>query len=782
MRILQLAFFWSLSTALVLVMQVATSHAQNQLQLEEVVVTASKRESSLQDVAVAVSAVTEQSLKDALLDNTQDLATLVPSLNLQKGGNPRSSSFNIRGIGTQSFSSGAEPSVSTVVDGVVMGRSGMAFMQMLDLKRVEVLRGPQGTLFGKNASGGVVHIISKDPSPEFEGELRTTIIEDDEYRFGFSISDSPTDTFGYRLTGTATDNNGFIKNIYNGRESETTEDRTLRAKLQWNPTDTLDIKWSSDTGKLDQDCCIAPVRSIDPWEGATTGQLQTQQEILLEILPVVPSDTANIVNLNTVGKVEVESSGHALEMNWDIGDYTLTSITALRQWEQTSFGDIDGRPTTGLVVQGGFSDQEQFTQEFRLTSPADGFMSYVAGLYYFDQDLIREFSRTLFPNVPALAGTAESQGVVNSLNYAAFGELTFNISDTVRFIAGLRYTYDELEYEFSRTQGGNFQPEIPLHSDDLSEDDVSGKLALQWDFSDDAMVYVSYAQGYKGPAYNITAGSTLANTVPIDPEISDAWELGLKSSWFDNRLRVNVALFRAEYEDFQAQNVEAVLVLDDNGNTQDADGNGVADTAFSFVLNNVGEVVTQGLEVDFSGLLTENLSITGGFAFIDAEIENYPGGPCSFTQEVRGVGFRGQTTCARPEDPTQPRQQDLSGGELPNSPDWKFTLGANYTIPLDDASFDIILKGSYRIQDDVQYGLQQEEQTIQESYDVLDFSLVFQDKDDRYTATAFVKNVLDEFYVTSIAGQNENIILNGYQHRVPKTANRTFGFEFRYKW
>ncbi len=185
-----------------------SASAQDGLVLEEVIVTARKREQSLQDVSVAVTALTTEAIADAQLYSAQDLVQLVPSLTFQEGSNPRQSSFNIRGIGTQSFSTGVEPSVSTMLDGVVMGRSGQAFMQLLDIERVEVLRGPQGTLFGKNASAGVVHIITKDPSPEFSGEVMVGAAEGDEYRGGATVAGPITDTLGFRLSGYASDIDG----------------------------------------------------------------------------------------------------------------------------------------------------------------------------------------------------------------------------------------------------------------------------------------------------------------------------------------------------------------------------------------------------------------------------------------------------------------------------------------------------------------------------------------------------------------------------------------------
>src|SRR6056297_395773 len=255
---------------------------QEKLALEEVIVTARKREQSLQDVSVAVTALTDNVIAEAQIYNSEDLVQLVPSLTYQQGSNPRQSSFNIRGIGTQSFSTGVEPSVSTMLDGVVMGRSGQAFMQLLDVERIEVLRGPQGTLFGKNASAGVLHIITKQPTEQFSGELMAGAAENDEYRLGATISGPITDSLGFRLSGSGSDVDGWIKNYYDGNDLNNARDYNIRGKLRWDVSDTVLVKWSSDYGELDCNCTVPTIRSLEPFDG-NDAQVQ---DILDEIAPV----------------------------------------------------------------------------------------------------------------------------------------------------------------------------------------------------------------------------------------------------------------------------------------------------------------------------------------------------------------------------------------------------------------------------------------------------------------------------------------------------------------
>ena len=310
--------------------------------LEELIVTARKREQNLQDVAVGVSLLQGDAMSEAQLRNAAELSTLLPTLNVQASSGPSTSSFNIRGIGTQAFSSAIEPSVSTMLDGVVMGNSGMAFVELVDIERVEVLRGPQGTLYGKNASGGVVHIITRDPTPELSGTLSATAIEDDEYRLDGTVSGPMTDTLGYRLTGSALNDDGFIKNRYDGEKLNSNDSYTLRGKLLWQPNEDLELLWSSDYSTTDCDCTALSVRSI---------MASPQQDALLqEQLPVVPSDDNQDVNNDYETFTDLTGSGHSLTLNWSLGDYRVTSISAFRDWDSQSIVDLDNRPSNPLAL------------------------------------------------------------------------------------------------------------------------------------------------------------------------------------------------------------------------------------------------------------------------------------------------------------------------------------------------------------------------------------------------------------------------------------------------
>ncbi len=764
-----------LTCAATLLLVAGAAHAQRSnsgLALEEIIVTATKREENLQDVPVAITALSASAMREAQIHSSEQLTFLVPSLTLQQGNDANESSFNIRGIGTQSFSIGTEPSVSTMLDGVVMGRSGQAFMELMDIQRVEVLRGPQGTLFGKNSTGGVVHIITQQPTDEPSGEVMVSAQTSEEYRAGFTVSGPLTDELAYRLTASGTDVDDFTKNYFDGNDYNGSHRWTVRGKLRWEPTEDLELNFSSDYSDSECNCTVAPLRSIEPWDG---NEAQVQK-ILDLIAPVVPSDDNTDVNINRIPKTKSSQWGNALEVNWALGDYTLTSISAARGYKIDGSGadDYDGQPITVIgLEQTGDTKQDQYTQELRIASPDDDKFNYVAGLYYFDQQVDENFQRTLDIGVrPIGVGTASFNA--NTTNWAAFGEAVWAFHESWRLIFGGRYTEDEVSYKFQRTREGLPiglpAPALPFKGS-TSENNFSGKLAVQWDFSDEGMTYLSYAQGYKGPAFDLTfetlpalPGSKEEQVEPVDPETSDSWELGMKSTWLDGRVMLNAALFYSVYDNFQAEGF-----FDPDGLPDCPPDNLTCDPTDdpgAFILINAGKVTTQGLEVDFQAQVTENLRVTGGLAYIDAKIDEYPDGPCS-----NGQTYRGECDIS----------QDLAGGDLPYTPKWKGNVTAAYTWTR-ASLFDVVFIGAVRAQDEVQYSLAQDEYTIGDAYTILDASVVFQDHSEHWQATVFAKNLTDEFYVANIRSMNGNFIPNGYQHTYTNLAERNYGLELRYRW
>ena len=379
----------------------------------------------------------------------------------------------------------------------------------------------------------------------------------------------------------------------------------------------------------------------------------------------------------------------------------------------------------------------------------------------------RTFKRTLADSKERFISSGIATFKADTSNWAAFGEAVWAFSESWRLVIGGRYTADDVSYKYRRSREGakvGIPDAVDPSNGSTDEDDFSGKLALQWDFNQDAMAYLSYAEGYKGPAFDLTFESIPETQERVDPETSDSWELGMKSTWFDGRAMLNAAVFYSKYDNFQAEGF-----FDSDGLPDCPPDNLTCDPSDdpgAFILINAGKVTTQGVELDFQALLTENLRLSGGVAYIDAQIDEYPNGPCS-----NGQTFRGECDLS----------QDLAGGDLPYTPKWKGNLTATYTWTR-ESLFDVLFIAAMHGQDEVQYSLSQDDYTIGDSYSIFDASIVFQDHSDKWEATLYAKNLTDEFYVANIRSMNGVFIPNAYQHTYTNAAERRYGVEVRYRW
>lgn len=807
----------SAASAFVLSMAVFLTDAL--AQVDEIVVTATRRASTILDAPVAVTALSGDLLEEAKISGTESLVNLVPSLTFQASNVPGNQSFQIRGVGTFSQSLGVEPSVSVLVDGVVMGRAGTSFLELIDVERVEVLRGPQGTLFGKNASAGVIQVITQAPTYEFTGKARAQYIEDDEYLLQGTVSGPIVDDkLAARLSLSYKDREGYIDNVFDGSKENGTEDITGRARFAFDPVDTLSFDLAVDYAKINSSGATWTTRSVDTSYTVTPsvpagvltpgspGFEATQAQILAALGPVVPGEDNFQVNNDSDTFTDSETKGISLTADWDVGDHTLTSITAYRDWKQESGIDLDGTPLNtlgdlfsvlalnatfdadtfdflGVTAEttdlSGDLDYEQFSQELRIVSPEQGPLTYVGGVFYLRQEqeqvshLAFDFS-TLDPfaivaptSVAAGAGTIDETIIVENETIALYGEAKYQILDDLAFLLGGRYTHDEVTIE--NRQSLNASPILLLGAIDevtpalaginngpaenftrtAKEDNFSVKTGLLYDVADNVSTYFTFTQGYKGPGFG--SNGTAANTRAVAPEESLAYEVGLKASLFDNALLLTTALFRTEYDDFQVE----------FGEVNPGTGQIV------FTLQNAAEVVTQGLEVEFLAQPVDDLTLGGGLSLIDSEFEKYPNGPCNGIQTARG-------DCAG--------LQDLAGRDLAFSPDWRFNIHGSYRLPLDAIPFDTTVAAFYRAQDDILFEPSQDPNTIQDSYGVLDLSLTLSDKEDRFSVSGFVKNVFDEPYANMIFGQATAICQGCYVQLISKEAQRLFGVELRANW
>lgn len=764
--------------------------------IEEIIVTATKREENIGTVPVAVTAVNGESLDSAGLTTLEGVQALVPSLSYGKGGTNRNSNLSLRGVGTISFAVGAEPSVSTVVDGVVLARQGQAFADLYDIQRVEVLRGPQGTLFGKNASSGVINIVSKGPTEEFEGEADISYYDDNELRLKGSVSGPISDTVRYRLNGYFGDFDGFVKNAFNGQDIYGYDRWGLRGMLDFEASDNLAVRVIAEHYETDDLCCSEVVIVDD-------GSNQAAAFVLGG--GVINGAATRTTASNAVQRTENEGNALTVQVDWDFDNFVLTSITGFRDWSNTERQDIDDTPfgaterdgdifadgaqtlasVDGVLVgvntarDYGPQEWDQWSEEIRLTSTTDGPLEWQVGLFVWHAEVDRQFGRfdalcvddpggliggvdisglgplDSCPTTNIVLPSANSFQVVENDSLAIFGQTTYNFTDDTGVTVGLRYTDDENFYSHERFRVGDSYKDLlgnnngdnnddggvfalaadkPLTSGTVDEQNVSGKISLHHNFSDELYGFASYASGYKGPAWNVFFNMAEGrDTVPRKEETSDAVEVGLK--WQLPSALLTATLFHQKYDNFQANN----FILTAGAVTTN--------------LTNAGEVTTEGLEFEFIAQPTDEFAVFGGITLANAEITK-PNCTDVIGTVQEGPCFANVDT------------------DLPYSPKVKGSVAAEYTKAASAWDGNIIVNSNVSFQSE-SYSAQFEPSSQQiDGYSLFNASVAFSFSEDRYRFSIHGKNLFDEAYVAAF---NEG----GRVARLPRDGQRYFGVNFR---
>ncbi len=746
----------------------------------EIIVTAQKREENLQDIPLAVSVIGGEAIANNGGTTLENAQYLVPSLNFRKSGTTLNQALFLRGVGTINFSIAAEPSVAAVLDGVVLSRAGEGFTDLFDVERVEVLRGPQGTLFGKNASAGVVSIVTKRPTDDFEATVEASYFTKSEYRGRATINLPLGENLKSRVTAFYSEYDGNIRNTTLNRKVNGFKHYGVRGAIEANLGEAATFTLRGDWRKANDDCC-AEIIGTRPSNAAALALSGTG----------ISGDRTRTVAQNLLTATKEESWGVSLQGDIELGDHTLTSITSYRGWDNTEIRDGDwlDRPYVGInqLHDDGPQTSKTFTQELRITSPTGKFLEYVLGAYYSKADSDRTFARsvvtcsasTLAAVAPGLTPCSTAPGASTITtpfgsadfgssfkNLALFGQATLNLSDNLRFIGGLRWTNDKLNVNHIRRTtlaGPGIQPNfdagvynnglvatlpatgfvagasngIPFRTS-TKNSNFSGKAAVQFDLSDDVMAYAGYTRGYKGPAYNIFYNLTTIGTGVIEPETADAFEAGLKNTLLDGALTVNIAAYYAKYNDYQANSPDFVA--------------GVRTTR----LTNAGSVTTKGFELDFLARPARNFTVNGGLAYSKARVKEFrlpPGADAT--------------------------QLIPSGTPLANAPDWKASVGANYTVETGGFA-NVELGAQMAMQSDQIYELSPNPAVRRGStvdgYAIADASIALVQADDAWRVAFQVKNLFDKSFASSIVSGGPG---GSYRYIIPREADRYFGLTAR---
>jgi iron complex outermembrane recepter protein len=739
--------------------------------MEEVIVTAQRREESVQKVPIAVAVVTGEALENRNGVSLVDISSMTSSVVFSQGFIGKNSSLRIRGIGTDNSSISVEPSVSTVVDGVVLQRAGQSFTDLGDVNRIEVLRGPQGTLFGKNSAAGVVNIVTNDPLfDRMEGSVTAVATSDEEYRLNGMFSAPINDKFAVRIVGFARNFDGNVENVRTGEMLNGVEAYGARLKATFIPTDNLTIKFATDYTKTDSDCCAAAPRTFNP-VGAKPGQ---------PVFSFTPGPSNDKVDNDVNSYANSISYGSSIQLDYETAGPTLTWISAVRHFGIKTEFDFDN--TGGKYYPTAFNNEPNDTvsHEFRITSPGDQRLRYVGGVLYIDSKIsndvlivgrnnasvasLNPVTGDVTPTAPLGCNCGLSS--VEGTNLGVYGQLDFSATEKLTLTAGARYVKEDQTFRFERpTPGIAPTPAFPLRQKSYGDTHVIYKLAAAYQFNEEIMGYVSHSTGYTGQAAN--SGITLSaaeftDRVPIRPMTSELTEVGLKSRLFE-KVQLNVAAFRTRFEDYQA-----TTIRQDNGLNQ---------------LANVGSVAIDGIEVELWTRPFTGLSITGGVTYLDArylKATNACAPPSvvpSGTPDCSLININGVPT----------RILVLDGKEFSNAPDWRYTLNVRYEHPL-TARLTGYFQGDYRWQSQVRLDTNRNPLLIQESYGIGDIAFGVEVDDGKYSFEVFGKNITDQQYAAQIRTFNNNVISTNANvgwftaTEIPRDFNRYFGASVKAKF
>jgi len=663
--------------------------------IEEVVVTARKREENVQTIPIAVSVQSGESLQQHQITNLYSLENVVPSLQTQATINQVGApTFAIRGIGTSVFGPQVESSVGLVIDDVPMSRVQFANIQFFDIDRVEVLRGPQGMLFGKNASAGLVNIVTNDPvlnETDFiahgqYGSMSTPTAGNTE-TLDLGVNVAVTEDSALRVTGFFTHDDGYIKNVFQPDQDLGMYQTGARIKYAWEPTSSFKVLLAADysyengigegtfASSYDTPLLLGGlVAGLNASQGITAGSRNDLQ-------------SADGPNHN-----QFQIWGVSLKAEYDLGGgYTLTNVAGYRAEYGVRNADADGLPIDLLNINRVGQRYNQTTEELRLTSPANQRFTYQAGFFYLHllaTSLDTFQGQDGIPFIVALSGAPAGtppncligSGLgcelpppgfyfnhstigqqYNSNSTAGYFEGQFKILDSLRLTAGMRYTHDTLNYLSTCTQFPNMIPLAPIcllefgqpspasNLNSTEKDNISYRASLDYDIANDVMAYAGYSEGYKGPTFDQTTADL------VNDEISSDWELGLKSTLLDDRLRLNLALYSEIFRGFQTQ----------------------AETPSQTVLTtNAGKLRAKGVELEFTAIPLDGLTLNGGMNYNHTEYAGTDLLPC-YIGQPGGPGVIAPNVCN-----TTTGFTTFAGNQLQNAPRWTETITARYEQPV----------------------------------------------------------------------------------------------------
>lgn len=725
--------------------------------VEPLVVTARLRPEDDLAAPISLSVVTAETLRASGTQGMAGLAARLPALGYSSP-NPRNTALTIRGLGSSvaavsQANDGLEPGVGVYVDGVYRARPAAASFDLSDLDRVEVLRGPQGTLFGKNATAGVINMTTRAPAAAPESDAALTLGEFGYRRVRASVSGPlGDDRLTARLSLGAAARDGLLRNVTTGGRNNAQGSFNALARLRFAPGGHLTLDLTADVARLQADCCTqVPVRV-----GATLRPAARQFPALAAAAGYTPlsiDPAARITDIDAPLAVDTTEGGAALRAEAPAGAFDLTSVTAWRWWDWDAANDRDFTSLSIQTVQHIPSRQEQASQEVRLATRSDGPVQATAGVFLFTQVITGRPVSVYGPAATAwLLGPAptwpanlldgygtDGRTRFRSTSAAVFGEATWAAGDRLSLTAGLRYTREDKTGRFDSTvSGGGAAPTAFLQAAKLSilrpqsyaakvgDDALSGRLAAVFRLSPGFSVYASLARGDKSGGINMSGlptnalGQPALATAEVRPERVEAWEAGLKLRPPEGRLAVSLGVFETRVRDFQANVVDS--------------GPG----ALRGYLANIDRVRSRGLEVEAEARPAPGLVLTGQASLTDARYLSYPNGPCPLEKT-------GSSTAAC----------DLSGRRLPGVPDWAWSATADYSRPLAGRDLEAFARADASGRGDSAGEATGSAYTEIGGYTLVNLSAGVR-RPGSWEVSAWVRNALDARWLTAVTVQAGN--------------------------
>jgi outer membrane receptor protein involved in Fe transport len=771
--------------------------------LEEVIVTAQKRAQNLQDVPISIATMSGEKIDDIGITSLQELTQYMPNVTVNAGaGTPN---LFIRGVGSGT-NQGFEQSVGMYIDGVYAGRGPLAAVPTtMDLERVEILKGPQGILFGKNTVAGAINITTAKPTDEFEGMVEALYSpEHGEEQYNLVLSGPLTDSVYGRLAVRHDKFDGWWDNVTNGEEGPSRDNLYTRASLLWEASDNLDIHVKYEKGEF---------------EGKESGGVVYQSDIVGQPnfaggvpIPLISDRDKGFGDADNRNSTDTEV--FALTVDWDLDFATFTSISAYSAYDRMSTGDTDTVATPSLH-RTRWEDYEQYSQELRLVSPGGETIDWIAGAYYQSNtlDIDRRIddidflqSGPLSTSALFLADTApKSTGAFDQdgESMSVFAQGTWNATDTLRLTLGLRYNeetkdLDKVSVSEELQVRARSNPNLLVYSDpangslsiadlrqhsftDLSRDEekLTYSTNIQWDATEDTMLYASVSTGFKGGGFdeaysgagseirlvNFSTNEPLGSTVPgndssileYEDEEVLAYEIGAKMTLLGGAAEVNFAAFRMEYENLQTSSL-------------------VGDV---FRVGNAGEAISQGLELDTRIRLSERFTVGGAVAYLDASYEDFTGATCTVPQATDPVN---NPDCLL-EDGTnivsgETGGQNLNGETLVFAPDWSANLYAQYVMPL-GSDMELVTGIDLNYSDEFYSALDLDPNTKHDAVTRINARIALASTDNTWGVALLGKNLTDE---TSYYWKNDVAVTDSNSYFGLPERPRSIALQARYSF